>query len=619
MSRLDEGAQTVRIPVPLLIHFVELTKPLNDAGAASSRQITSIEPATKYAYPPLLEEDESRLLVVSPGENGSYEYKIVHFSLGSCPDYEAVSYAWGDNDQSAKLFLSDGSYIPISQNLSKAIPFLAGHCQSGYLWIDQLCIRQNDTQERNHQVKMMDKIYRSCKLCLVWLEEEKDLDAEVRAALEVSKLHKQTSEQDTEDALALCLVPNTDIWQRITQILRRPWFTRAWVVQEVILPSESYTIFGSHLLPFYPLVSSLIAIRNAYLESLSATRSWTTSPIFSLNRYYYREKGDRHFHDLLSLLGGESEASDQRDLVYAFLGLNEDTEIDIQPDYSAPVAEVFTSVAKAIIIGTKGLDVFRTLSQFQPQANTGILPTWVTNWKNGQVYVNELPPMNSMGWTASLRRQHIWEESENPKLLRARGQIIDSIRYVRRHMSHLPKHWPLLDLVRYLDIDGVHRILQDFLGSASSAEVLRARILKALLAGVPTPYWLPNSIQHYPGFDSGDVQAMVSAYDKYDYSKVNTSRLPRSLQEAYYKAMQCLSGSTEGRALFVSNSGKLGLAVDIAVGDVIAILHGSDYPMVLRRVDNGQHSIVDVCYFEDAMHGEAVSWEEDKGTEFLIC
>jgi len=41
--------------------------------------------------------------------------------------------------------------------------------KTGYLWIDQLCINQDDHEERSVQVAMMSQIYRNAAWLLVWL------------------------------------------------------------------------------------------------------------------------------------------------------------------------------------------------------------------------------------------------------------------------------------------------------------------------------------------------------------------------------------------------------------------------------------------------------------------
>jgi hypothetical protein len=42
------------------------------------------------------------------------------------------------------------------------------------IWIDAICINQQDNEEKDHQVQHMGEIYRNAKLVVVWLGPSKD-------------------------------------------------------------------------------------------------------------------------------------------------------------------------------------------------------------------------------------------------------------------------------------------------------------------------------------------------------------------------------------------------------------------------------------------------------------
>jgi hypothetical protein len=54
-------------------------------------------------------------------------------------------------------------------------------------------------------------------------------------------------------------------------------------------------------------------------------------------------------------------------------------------------------------------------------------------------------------------------------------------------------------------------------------------------------------------------------------------------------------------------------AINCEKGDVLAIVHGFNAPLLLRSRRDGTYAVGGQCYLEDAMFGEAVTWEEDKG------
>lgn len=103
---------------------------------------------------------------------------LVTVSLTNLPWYECVSYAWVSNHRSQRIETTTGTNIAVTGSLLEALPCLVAACQTGYLhvWIDQLCINQDDVEERSSQVAMMSGIYQTAWTLLVWLG-QRSLDA----------------------------------------------------------------------------------------------------------------------------------------------------------------------------------------------------------------------------------------------------------------------------------------------------------------------------------------------------------------------------------------------------------------------------------------------------------
>ena len=82
--------------------------------------------------------------------------------------YEALSYVWGDERSLYDLRCNDKSFS-ILRNLEEALRHLRKRDQIRWLWIDFICINQNDDIEKSHQVQQMGKIFRSASRALIWL------------------------------------------------------------------------------------------------------------------------------------------------------------------------------------------------------------------------------------------------------------------------------------------------------------------------------------------------------------------------------------------------------------------------------------------------------------------
>lgn len=94
------------------------------------------------------------------------------FPLQKCPEYKALSYCWGDAVSTLPLHIQCNALdftLDITRNLHSALE----HLQFGYpgqlLWIDAICINQQDEAERENQVAIMQDIYSRAEEVLIWL------------------------------------------------------------------------------------------------------------------------------------------------------------------------------------------------------------------------------------------------------------------------------------------------------------------------------------------------------------------------------------------------------------------------------------------------------------------
>jgi hypothetical protein len=72
--------------------------------------------------------------------------------------YGALSYVWGDTTQS-RTITCNGQAIQVTINLADALFRLRDEQATELVWIDALCIDQDNVLERNQQVKLMKDIY----------------------------------------------------------------------------------------------------------------------------------------------------------------------------------------------------------------------------------------------------------------------------------------------------------------------------------------------------------------------------------------------------------------------------------------------------------------------------
>ena len=128
---------------------------------------------TQPFYYSLLRDGHIRLVHLSAGtRNDALCIQVLeNVELETVPVYEALSYTWGDLNKECSI--SCGSErIAITANLAAALRQLRTPDKSRALWIDQICINQDDIDERNKQVSLMHKIYSKAENVVIWLGEE---------------------------------------------------------------------------------------------------------------------------------------------------------------------------------------------------------------------------------------------------------------------------------------------------------------------------------------------------------------------------------------------------------------------------------------------------------------
>jgi hypothetical protein len=104
---------------------------------------------------------------------------LEHVSLVDPGPYIALSYCWGDRNNSHFLEISPGPGTPrlevnITDNLDSALWALWKRKKNDekYLriWVDAICINQSDAFERSQQVQVMRQIYSKATSVVAWVD-----------------------------------------------------------------------------------------------------------------------------------------------------------------------------------------------------------------------------------------------------------------------------------------------------------------------------------------------------------------------------------------------------------------------------------------------------------------
>ncbi|KIM97021.1 hypothetical protein OIDMADRAFT_131139, partial [Oidiodendron maius Zn] len=116
------------------------------------------------------EKREIRLLTVERASSTSLplQCSIHKTSLNNCEKYVALSYTWGDENDTVPLQLQ-GQTLHVTRNLESALRNISQMAKKLVIWADALCINQTVLSERAAQVRLMGDIYRNADHVLIWI------------------------------------------------------------------------------------------------------------------------------------------------------------------------------------------------------------------------------------------------------------------------------------------------------------------------------------------------------------------------------------------------------------------------------------------------------------------
>lgn len=344
-------------------------------------------------YQPLdSEAGEIRLLELSaaPELSSPIECTLHPVHLSSSPYYEALSYTWGGPGAGQTITLN-GVTFPVFENLEAVLRHLRYGKQPRTLWIDAICINQDDLAERGAQVKLMRAVYESAASVAVWLG-ELSLGAELglNRLATTNNIARNNRNRDRHWAIEKELFGNdggaaaeTGSWfsptadrqrtelekDEIRELMCRPWWSRVWIIQEAVLARKLKILCGDWEVEWERLIAETkeenIAVKQVALtrimhpELLSFADSTFDDINFMRQKWSESSTGNagNNLYDLLYRLR-RLACTDPRDRIFGFLGLlPPETGSILDPDYSRPVTEIYTRFCRAVILKMGTLDI----------------------------------------------------------------------------------------------------------------------------------------------------------------------------------------------------------------------------------------------------------------------
>jgi hypothetical protein len=344
-----------------------------------------------------------RLLRLCPGRPSEpLRCEFVVSPQAQSGPYEAISYVWG-HPAKPESIIAHGKTLNVTTSAYAIMLQRRSRSREQMIWIDQLCINQEDLEEKASQVRAMNSIFRRASLVSAWLGPSQDAHhvQRVFAQLHFLREGRGWSGENIRDYALNQAYSNEQRakteWRAVAGFFRNPWFYRVWIVQEATVAKKLHVMYGSICMDWIHIGRAVAVLFDIELISLLHDTGLLQGDEFHKNALLRRPvaTGLQNADALFSLRGDIDYgleftlarllqrctyfgSTDPRDKVFALLGLaTDDSASAILPDYEASPCQVYTLTATHLLKRSKDpLDVLR-------YAGIGLrrglhdLPSWV--------------------------------------------------------------------------------------------------------------------------------------------------------------------------------------------------------------------------------------------------
>jgi hypothetical protein len=435
----------------ILADQLQATSDLDKQSIGEDVDINAEAPFTYEPLPP--NEKAIRMLIVLPSSDNESQVqcKLVKFDLEVMMalgitryPFAALSYVWG-NKIPPQTVLLHGKEVTITPNLGAALRNFRDTRLPVMLWVDALCINQADDNEKSHQISLMGLIYHRAGHVLMWLGQETVGTGHAVLPLYLYDFLRTLQKYANPNVLkelekSLEKTHTLEHLCSIHTMLQWKYWTRVWIVQEVLLAQEATVCWGPYTVSWQSVLNACGC--NGFVGGITHPHYMTREKPLAgrLGLIYARRTPElsMKLSDAL-LLGRNRSSSNPRDYVYAFLGLCDGADV-IHADYTKPLKLVFQDTFEAIVSREKTLDVlsycqrYMKAEEFDERSTTW--PSWLPYWSHKQAG-KDIETKHSILGGRGLRIYRASKEleaeiclSKDKQLLTAKGVFFDKVEVV---------------------------------------------------------------------------------------------------------------------------------------------------------------------------------------------
>lgn len=561
-----------------------------------------------------------------------------HVHLQVLPPYEAMSYTWGRKEKTRTIYINNKPFRT-TENVYNLLYDRSPIWSTRTIWLDYVCINQDDDDEKSVQTQMMRDIYKLASRVTVWLGDALDSRAALNMLTEMAKwLHKRQYELYT----AYTREQGTKRWLAFNKLISHAYFSRVWMIQEVAVNKTLFVVYGTELLPWDLLAavmtrlhSSIVVISTMddYMASNDLTPImkaikgaellWTVRQFIQDPTEARKVKGQ--IRELVTA-SWDFEATDPRDKIFALVGISNEAGLPaFRPNYRKTVEEVYVDFARYLFSQQDALPWLSSYCGIGWRRNVTAIPSWVPDWSHVGRTPTQKPPLTcgSDGPSGSISQRPAVIDDRNLKL---DAILVGSVVILGEECK--PLH-------RSATTGAPHTAEDIYLGRRSWLVDIYTRVAAVGIDKIdiyPTGETAEDALWRTLVFDNAhfseaadDLPANQSPTEVYRYAyrcavqmvlggpvtPENYHIWQQEVGEISQYAMQWIIAARTrcmGRRFGISSSGYFGVFPTLSeVGDVIAVIPGVPLPCLLRRSGHGSgntYQLVGESYVHGIMSGE---------------
>lgn len=565
--------------------------------------------ASHFTYP-ALPKGSIRLLRISFDERNNLSLKMNVYPLSELPDFNALSYTWGTS-RAKTAVLCNGSYFEIASNLHEAISTFHNPPVrlEQLIWIDAICINQQDNEEKGEQVRCMGDIYTKATQVVVWLGlAGNDSDVALEWMVRLSSLLPPIPNPPMLDSLPEHGLPEkgSPLWPALGHFYRRNWFGRLWTFQEAVLAQEKLLVCGTKTVKWE--TAALVAKKLLRLMIWTLCVGYERPELhrdgframqsIDFSRMVLKEYRPLNFATLL-MMADTKLVTEPRDRVYGMLGMaladvRDRIPISYENAGNAGDLQAYIDCAKACVEGEPVMKLL-LLQIVAGRPRVPGLPSWVPNLNYSQgkilpfgehVLAGILPDREAIGEIRTIPGSNV---------LKVRGFRAGSILEIGEGSFQ----WPLAK-----DEEQIPRA-QGFLKWEETCLQIAKRVYPpgSSADSIPMGHLFTLTSNTRTRIREGQDEEFLQSYHdvlaniRQNAKDGQTHHPPHQRRAMYHSTWQQIYYACPGRRYFATSDGRTGLGPpDMHVGDEVCVLYDAPALFILQRREGGGWTLIGDAY-----------------------